>query len=176
MATASDLLSQLKDRLAPEDPPGSPPEMSWWPWLACTVLLAVVAVAVWRLRRRRTEPAPLSALDTALAELARIEAQQLIEAGEIGQFHVLAAEAVRGFLERQYELPATRRTTPEFLDALRDDPRLTEEIRSALAEFLRRCDLAKFAGVCPDAEACRSTLDLARRIIQLAAPPTRPRD
>jgi hypothetical protein len=168
--TAADLLSRMKDSLSPEDPPGPPPGVAWWPWLLGVGVAVLVAVAVWRLRRRRPRLTTLSARDAALVELDRIASLRLIEGGEIERFHVLAAESVRGFLESQYELPATRQTTPEFLDLLRGSEQLDAGMREGLTDFLRRCDLAKFAGVRPDAESCQATLALARQIIRTQVP------
>jgi hypothetical protein len=76
---------------------------------------------------------------------------------------------LRGYFENRYGLQAPRRTTEEFLSDISRDALFSAEHRSLLAEFLRRCDLVKFAEhtPCPEEaataiESCRAFIDATR--------------
>ena len=65
---------------------------------------------------------------------------------------------------------APERTTEEFLDELRHEDALQSEYRDLLAEFLRHCDLVKFAALEPTEidvkrtfETCRDFVDATKR-------------
>jgi hypothetical protein len=149
-----------------------------WPWLAGAVLLGTLLVAAgWYRRRRR--PAPAELPDRwALAELERITAP-----GDGGpdaeRYHALLGDIVRRFLELRFGLPASRRTSPEFLRSPAAVAALSREQQRALQALLERFDLAKFARAPFSAEDCAATAVLARAFIESAAgepnlPRTRP--
>jgi hypothetical protein len=165
--TPSDLLNQLRDHLDPEEPPGGPTGSLLWLWLSLgsVALLGLIVLARWLRKRRGVRPAVPPA-EAFLRELDALEADRLPERGEIEAFHVRLAEALRRYLEQTYQLPAGRQTTQEFLAAWRTALPLGASEPEALAELLRRCDLAKFARSAPGPETCGETLALARRFVQ----------
>jgi len=174
-ASPEELLNQLRDQLAPEEPPGGTgPSWAMWLWPSFIfVLCACLLIRRWR--RRRNQPARgLAPLEWALQELGRLEAEPLPTAEEMDRFHARLADLVRGYLERHYHLPATRQTTPEFLVVARQTLPLSEPEQALLAELLQRCDLAKFARMVPTQDACRTALEQIRGLITaLAARPLR---
>jgi hypothetical protein len=61
------------------------------------------------------------------------------------QFSIRVSDILRRYVMEQYQLPATRQTSREFLDALSRAASFSEDERTLLTEFLDRCDLIKFA-------------------------------
>jgi hypothetical protein len=163
---------EAHDVLGPERLPELP---SFWPrWLAwagvavAAVILVVVGLRLFR--RRRDEAPPVPPHEWALAELQRIEALDLPASGQSNRYHTLLSEVIRRYLGRQFNLPASRQTTAEFLRRLPGDCPLTPAQRDLLGEFLERCDLAKFAPITAGPEECRAAADLARAFVEQTAP------
>jgi hypothetical protein len=146
------------------------PEARPFPWLGVGlgVLVAAVAALIY-FRRRRTRAALVPAEQWALREFDRLRALHLPEKGKIERFHTLLANVVRRYLEKKFQLPARRRTTPEFLDVLQSAQKLSEPQRAFLRDFLRSCDLAKFARVDASEKECLDWADKVRAFIQESA-------
>jgi hypothetical protein len=116
-----------------------------WPlWLAGGAALAALLYAGWRWNRRRALTAALLPYEIALAKLE--EARALMQPENACAFSITVSEIVRQYIEVRFEVWAARRTTEEFLHDLIDpsDVSLAHH-RDLLADFLRHCDLAKFA-------------------------------
>src|SRR5439155_21659103 len=119
-------------------------------------------------RRSRPAPAP-SPQQVALAQLDEVARLPLRAQPDVYHFHARLSDVLRQYLELRFELPATRRTTPEFFAALGKDPPVPAEQQALLNEILGRCDLAKFAGVVPAAQECQQVVSLARQFVERTA-------
>ena len=115
-----------------------------FPWLAWSagalVLIGVTAVA-WKLRRRQKRKL---AYEIALDRLEN--ARPLMRENNAEPFSLAVSEIVRRFIEEVLPVRAAHRTTDEFLRDLTSLSYLPlAQHRDSLADFLRHCDLAKFA-------------------------------
>jgi hypothetical protein len=148
--------------LAPiEEVPPPPAGSSLW-WLWSLAGLPVVALAAWFLLRRKRRPEPeKSPADIAVGQLAELTKWPTVSPTEVERLHTRLSEVLRRYLEKQYDLPAMRRTTPEFFAALSSTSPLANGHQAALSNILERCDLAKFAGVTPAGDDCRQLVGLA---------------
>lgn len=138
-------MNQIPDDI--RDIQGPLPLPADFPWLPALVLAAVLLAAViFFLRRRKIKPAlpPPSAAEIALSELVR--ARALLKEETSREFAISVSEAVRRYIENRFSLRATRETTPEFLQSISANaPEVLTAYREPLQDFLRYCDLAKFA-------------------------------
>lgn len=132
-----------------------PPERLHVNWLY--VLGAVAAAYLlwrfihWRRRTaavRRYNKSMAKAWMDALAELERIFA--LIERGESRPYGTESSSVIRRYIEFRFDLSAPRRSTEEFLEEARHSPKLEPKHQALLAEFLKVCDLLKFARTLAD--------------------------
>jgi hypothetical protein len=114
--------------------------------LAGGVLIIAGAYGVWRWRRRRRRPPALLPYEIALQRLEEIRALMLpVKARE---FSIAVSDIVRNYIELEFKVTATRRTTEEFLHDLLETTNLSlAGHRALLAEFLHQCDFVKFAGM-----------------------------
>jgi hypothetical protein len=109
-------------------------------------LLTAGAYAAWRWKRRRRQPRALQPFEIALQSLERI--RTLMNPSSVREFSIAISDIVRRYIEAEFEVTATHRTTEEFLHDLLDSSNASLAAhRVSLAQFLQQCDLAKFAGV-----------------------------
>ena len=72
-------------------------------------------------------------------------------------------------MTEQYQLPVTRQTSVEFLNALAASSPFSGDEQSLLSDFLNRCDLIKFARYDATREDSRLLLGEADRFVKGAA-------
>ena len=123
-----------------EIPPTFIEEHGWWPVIGMAAGVIVVAVIVTLLLRRKkaAEIIPADAISRRALEPLRGRAEDtaLVQAvSAIVRRYVLGV-----FIPAHDEL-----TTAELVRVLKDDARVKPETRTALAEFLKYCDVQKFA-------------------------------
>ena len=143
-----------------------------WRYLWLLIPLAVViAVAVWFLRRGAKIIAA-TVWDRALAavEALRRELARGTLTPERG--YARLCDVVREYLEVQLGLPASHRTTQEFMRELRRDAAviLPEHQREFLFRFLTAADLVKFAKGRSDRAAFEAAAERAAELIRATAP------
>jgi hypothetical protein len=156
-----------------------PTEPSWKDWViekkwhlavAGVIVLCVVLGIRGTLHQLRRPPPPVPPHVWALAQLEQLNAAALTEESEPERLPTLVSDVVRRYLELRINLKAQQQTTAEFLDSLRAEPRLPLDQVNQLAQFLERCDLAKFARAIPNPEECRELIGKARELVEHTAP------
>lgn len=132
--------------------------------IAAAVVIAVLAFLAWFFfRRHRTKVVP-SPFQIACAELERLRAQ--IGTTEPYGFAVTVSDVLRRYLQNGHGLPAGSQTSMEFLETVRTRDAFSEEERVALAAFLEKADLIKFARWHATADDCSALLDAADRLVR----------
>jgi hypothetical protein len=119
------------------------------PWL----LVGAVAVllGLWLFRRylratrdsRAQTRAVQQAYADALADLERLFA--LVDREESRPYAIESSTIIRRYIETRFDLDAPRQSTEEFLVEAQQSPKLSPAHQASLGEFLRICDLLKFA-------------------------------
>jgi len=160
--TMATLAQEFHDIVPPVDYSLIP---SWVIFVASAVALSLVGLGIWYARRffRREEPV-LSPRDRALDALDTIEAE--VKNTPPYQFSIRVSDIVRRYVVEQFNLPMTRQTSVEFLNAIGSAPKFSEDEKALLADFLNRCDLIKFARYEATTEESRLLLDEARRFVK----------
>jgi len=132
-------------------------------------------VLVRRLRRPQLEmPAPLPEPEVlAMKELSELEAQGLLEKGEVDLYYTKLSEIIRRYLGLRFLIYALEFTTGEIMEALKDKW-LEHAAFQTVAQFLEECDLVKFARFQPEPKAQREILPKGKKIIELTRPAPAP--
>jgi hypothetical protein len=131
-------------------------------------LLALCAYGVWRWRR--SAPREYALLPHELAARRLEEIRPLMQPPSAREFGIAVSDIIRGYIEQRFSIVATQRTTDEFLQDVLVSPNETlVAYRQALAEFLRQCDLVKFAGISPALPEMESLHASARAFVRETA-------
>ena len=160
-------LDDLQPAVGPVELPGR--TMWFWPWLGMSLLVLVVASAVyWRYRGRTPE-----SMEPQFSprEMAYLELEQLLESGlaerAVKEFYVELTGIVRLYIERTTRVHAPEQTTEEFLYEIsqRDVFPLGEQQR--LKDFLESADLVKYAAHQPQPSDVEDMFNRAKAFIGL---------
>ena len=147
-----------------------PSDWAWVWWVLGGLILAALAtsVLIWFLRKRVQLP-----LVPAIPP--HIRARQKLQAAlsllhDPRLFCIEVSTITRVYLEERFTFHAPERTTEEFLYELRDTNLLLPDQKESLGEFLKRCDLAKFARYEPVEPELRDLHDSALRLVEETEP------
>jgi len=144
------------------------------PWILLA-LLGVLAYWLW-VKRKRSETSPRRSVviprfphREAYEALDRLGASDLLERGEIKEYHILASEIIRTYVEGRFGVYALEMTTGEVVERLRSSD-LPEDAVEAFGAFASRCDLVKFAKLRPTPVPSREILEAARAFVDKTKP------
>lgn len=152
-----------------------------WDWLlpALGILAAValVALAFWLWRRHRQRqlappppPPPLPPHERARRALEM--ARRLLD--DPNAFCTEVSAILRLYLEERFGWNAPDRTTEEFLAQLERGGALPGSLQELLQDFLRRCDLVKFARADATETELLELQGAALRLVEDTVPPPPP--
>lgn len=137
----------------------------WMIFVGSLIVLTIIGLGMWYGRRffRKEQPTP-SPRERALAALNRIGVE--VEKIAPYQFSIRVSDILRRYVVEQFDLPMTRQTSVEFLNAIALAANFGDEEKTLLADFLNRCDLIKFARYEATTEDSRLLLDEARQFVK----------
>lgn len=137
----------------------------WMIFAGVAALLLLAGLTTWLIKRWRNRPvAEQTPRQRALDLLARIETE--IDKLTPYQFSIRVSDILRRYVTEQYQLPVTRQTSVEFLNALAATSPFSTDEQALLGDFLNRCDLIKFARYDATQEDSRLLLTEADRFVK----------
>jgi len=152
-----------------EDVIEMPQEASyWWVWvIGSASIITVVGAWLYLRRKRYTRLIRIfkPAHEIAYERLRVLVKDDLIQAGKIKKFYERISNILRHYIEHRFDLRAPERTTEEFLVELQWTDVLSTPDKDNLGEFLRHCDLVKFARYNPTNEQIQQTFNLVKDFI-----------
>ncbi|MDR2807047.1 MAG: hypothetical protein LBB11_02740 [Puniceicoccales bacterium] len=107
-------------------------------------LSLLVLIFLWRRRRIKPKANPLSSFQQFLRDLH--QAKLYINTQDTKAFCSTLCFALKSYLQREYQLPITCRTTEEFLRLFSKSSKFSWDMSSSLTYILQYSDQAKFAG------------------------------
>lgn len=166
-ATAGSVTNGLRDI----KPPVAIPNPWFWVWLTVGAL-ALAGLLIWVLKRWQTKKA-----ETPPAPIlpAHVRAKQKLQEalallGQPKEFCIVVSDTIRWYLEERFNFHAPERTTEEFLYELQETDLLLPDQKASLSEFLKRCDLVKFARYEPGEPELHDLHGAAVRLVEETEP------
>jgi hypothetical protein len=153
---------------------------NWRPYLLWggvgLAAVALIFAAVYYLKKMRPAAILQAKLkppepphEVALRELARIEAMNLIEAGEIDRYYDLVTDVLRNYIGARYSFNAIDMTTDEVVASLIGRLRRLD-LKDNIAIMLRESDLVKFAREQSDSDKAHELIEGTRRVVRETTP------
>ena len=147
-------------------PPVEIPDPWLWLWITLGILaVAAVAFVMWRRMRRKQELILVAPVVPPHIRAKQKLAEALRLISDPNQFCTEVSNTLRLYLEERFELRAPERTTEEFLVELQNSKHLMLDQKLSLGEFLKSCDLVKFARHEPTETSLRQLHDAALRLV-----------
>jgi len=146
----------------------------WAMWVAGALLLAALAYWAWRYWQKRKTLIAIPAIVPPHVRAKQKLEEALSLLGQPREFCIMVSDTIRYYLEERFTFHAPERTTEEFLNELRQTDLLTPDQKESLGEFLKRCDLVKFARYEPGEPELRDLHDSALRLVEETEPQPEP--
>jgi hypothetical protein len=147
----------------------------WVIWILAALLVAgLIALCVFLLKRRQSrEAVSVPAVPPHVRARQRLE-DALALLAQPKPFCTEVSDTIRFYLEELFDFHAPERTTEEFLHELQGTNLLLPAQKESLAEFLKRCDLVKFARYEPAQPELRNLHASALRLVEETEPQPEP--
>jgi hypothetical protein len=142
----------------------------WTFWVIGALLFAALAYWAWRYwQKRRAQAAIVPIIPPHIRAKQKLQ-EALALLGQPREFCIIVSDTIRYYLEERFTFRAPERTTEEFLYELRQTNLLTPDQKESLGEFLKSCDLVKFARYEPGEPELRDLHDSALRLVEETEP------
>jgi hypothetical protein len=147
-----------------------PSGWAWAWWTLAALALIALLFGAWRYwQKRRDEMPALPVIPPHVRARQKLE-EALALLGQPREFCILVSDTIRWYLEERFEFRAPERTTEEFLYELKSTDLLAPDQKESLAEFLKSCDLVKFARYEPREPELRELHSSALRLVEETEP------
>jgi hypothetical protein len=159
------------DGLRDIKPPIEIPNPWFWIWFGIVALiLAALAVGlILFMKRRRTEVSVVPVVPAHVRAKQKLQ-EALALIAQPKPFCTTVSDTIRFYLEERFTFHAPERTTEEFLYELQNTNLLLPDQKESLGEFLKRCDLVKFARYEPREIELRDMHGSAVRLVEETEP------
>ena len=141
----------------------------WWPYAVGGGAILLIALVILLIRRRKIKEVealpPMPPVWIALEELRMLIEAHLVEQGDFMGFYNAIQGILRRYIEARFDIHAPERTTEEFLDELRSTRSAIGKHQKLLENFLKHCDLVRFAKHTPDKKEIQATFDACKKFI-----------
>ena len=139
------------------------------PWqiiLALGLIVLFIGLLIWSAARsRRKATKTTSPYEAALAKL---QAAADLSTEDDKRFAILSSQALRRYLEDEFGLSSTARTSEEFLLSLKGNTQFDESFQKTLREVLANFDQIKFAQQALSIESRINITNAVRKLIAQA--------
>lgn len=146
----------------------------WGAIILILILIPTIGIPLFIRYRRSIKPPlpPIPPYIVALRELEKIKGMGLETEEKIKEYYIGVSGIVRHYIENRFNLHAPERTTEEFLSELTTSDTLNQMHKGLLRDFLKHCDMVKFAKYGPTKEEIEGVYNTAKRFVEETKPQT----
>ncbi len=159
-------------------PPVGLPETPWLLIAAIVLGVVLTALGLWFwLRSRRDQTAKVeikTPWDVAYERLQDLRRRDLFGQGKAQEHFIELSAIARAYIEERFNIRAPEMTTEEFLDSVKNASNVEPKHKEILQNFLRLCDMVKFAKYGPSAQEAIHSFELVKRFVdetKIVSPP-----
>lgn len=150
------------------------PYKKWLKWAIIAVGIILTGLIGFFIIKKRKSSVDVVARavpshELAFRELEALVDEKLIEKGEIKQFYRRISGILRKYIENRFNINAPEQTTEEFLGRVKANGLFTVKHKTLLNEFLKHCDLVKFAEHQAEDDEIQKTFDSCKHFIMETA-------
>ena len=167
----------IRDIKLPVIIPVSYRKLMVWSIIIFTLIIITAAGFLFYFKYRRfiiPQPPPLPPYVIALRELKKIRDMDLATEENIKKYYIGVSGIIRHYIEQRFSLHAPEQTTEEFLSALTAFTVLDRPQKTLLRDFLKHCDMVKFARYGPDREEIDGVYNTATKFVHETQPAVKP--
>ncbi len=144
----------------------------YWDLYKFYVLLALIIVAIivliigiirWGRRRKSS---PVVTTNQTLKDLEKLRKKNYIENENFRAFYVELIEITRGFMTRQYHIPADVLLTDDLIAYMKNTNAISQENEKTVEDIFLRGDLVKFAKTIPTKEIMSTDFTAIRDFVK----------
>ncbi|MCH2205894.1 MAG: hypothetical protein MK132_08495 [Lentisphaerales bacterium] len=137
-----------------------------WIWIIPTALAIILSIFLFN-RKSAAKVKVVSAWDEAQSALKALQADQQLNDEK---FFVRLSDILRLYIEKRFNLPATEKTSEEFILQVKNDDILKEKHKRSLENFLSTADMVKFARMSANPEQKQDCLLMAGSFVKETIP------
>lgn len=174
LVKATPAVPAAAEGIQPIRPPVAIP--SGWEWFWVLLLLLILGAAAWwwwKRRNKKTIETPVVQIPPEARAREKLK-HALTLMDQPKPFTIFVSDAARVYLEERFDLRAPERTTQEFLFELQASHKLSGPHKTLLGDFLRQCDMVKFARYEPAPNELQALYDAALRLVDETCPHPQP--
>ena len=137
-------------------------------WLWISAGFAVLCLIFWLLSNKKMKAARVIPA-WEIAQKALLDLEKTHDLND-EKFFVQLSDILRQYIERRFNLPATEKTSEEFIQQVRNDSLLSDSHKRSLESFLTTADMVKFARMTADTKQKQDCLSMAGNFVRETIP------
>lgn len=135
--------------------------------LVAIAVLGIIFLIIYFIKYgKKRKGNPVVTTNQTLKELERLKKKNYIENGDYRMFYVELIEISRGFLTKQFRIPADVLLTDDLIDNMKLNNIISLENEKILEEIFHRSDLVKFAKTIPTKDLMEKDFDDIKNLVK----------
>lgn len=131
--------------------------------LIIAIIILIIGIIKWG---RKTKSSPAVTTNQTLKDLDKLKKKKYIENQNFRAFYVELMAITRGFITRQYQIPADVLLTDDLIDYMKNTNAISQENEKVVEDIFLRGDLVKFAKTIPSQELMTKDFDEIRDFVR----------
>lgn len=131
--------------------------------LIIAIIVLIIGIIKWG-RKRQDSPAVTT--NQTLKDLEKLRKKNYIEDGNFRAFYVELIEISRGFITKQYQIPAYVLLTDDLVEYMKNTNAISQENEKIVEDIFLRSDLVKFAKTIPTKEIMSKDINEIRDFVK----------